>query len=74
MSFDHPEVRAVEGRAAGFQQGIARRLRQFCRVGSMALALCTASFGATVALANPSLGKQSLPHGRAMPARSTSRA
>lgn len=57
MSFDHPEVRAVEGRAAGFQQGIARRLRQFCRVGSMALALCTASFGATVALANPSLGE-----------------
>lgn len=57
MSSDRLERPFVKsGEMASFR-GIARRLRRLCRAVPLALSLFAASFGATAATANPSLGE-----------------
>jgi len=56
MSFDQTGMWAVEGKVAP-PGGVARHLRRLGRIVSISVALCAASFGATAALANPSLGE-----------------
>lgn len=57
MSFNKPDAYAVDRREAALPQAPPQRLRRFSRVATLALALCIAGVGTTVALANPSLGE-----------------